>query len=70
MEKAKRKGEQELMLRRERLTMELEKLGRRMKEFEECSELDMMHQVGPDLMEESEGYITAVAQRQASAYSK
>ncbi|XP_063065421.1 dynein axonemal heavy chain 12 [Engraulis encrasicolus] len=49
MEKAKRKGEQELMLRRERLTMELEKLSRRMMEFEECSELEMMQQYVSDV---------------------
>lgn len=56
METAKRRGEQELLLRRERLSTELEKLSRRMKEFEECSELDMMHQVGP----ESEAFVIAV----------
>ncbi|XP_041955531.1 dynein heavy chain 12, axonemal isoform X1 [Alosa sapidissima] len=49
MEKAKHKGEQELLQRRERLTMELEKLRRRMKEFEECSELDMMQQYVSDV---------------------
>uniref|UniRef100_A0A8C7T925 Dynein axonemal heavy chain 12 n=1 Tax=Oncorhynchus mykiss TaxID=8022 RepID=A0A8C7T925_ONCMY len=45
MLKAKQKGEQELLCRRERLMLELEKLGRRMEEFAECSELDMMQQV-------------------------
>lgn len=45
MEKAKQKGEQELLGRRERLIIELEKLGHRMGEFKECSELDMMQQV-------------------------
>lgn len=60
MEKAKHKGEQELLLRRERLTMELEKLSRRMKEFEECSELDMMQQVSPDLAEKSAASVTEV----------
>lgn len=45
MLKAKQKGEQELLSRRERLMLELEKLGRRMEEFAECSELDMMQQV-------------------------
>lgn len=45
MEKAKVKGEQDLRGRREKLMVELEKLGRRMEEFAECSELDMMQQV-------------------------
>ena len=45
MLKAKQKGAQELRGRRERLMLELEKLGRRMEEFAECSELDMMQQV-------------------------
>ena len=45
MDKAKLKGEQELLARREKLMLELDKLGRRMEEFAECSELDMMQQV-------------------------
>nr|XP_046220993.1 dynein axonemal heavy chain 12 [Oncorhynchus gorbuscha] len=49
MLKAKQKGEQELLCRRERLMLELEKLGRRMEEFAECSELDMMQQYVTDV---------------------
>ena len=45
MEDATQRGEQELLGRKERLTMELEKLRRRMEEFAGCSELDKMQQV-------------------------
>ncbi len=45
MQKAKQKGEQELLAKRERLMVQLEKLGRRIEEFPYCSELDMMQQV-------------------------
>lgn len=45
MDEAKQKGQQELMGRREKLLLELEKVGRRMEEFAECSELDMIQQV-------------------------
>lgn len=45
LEKARNKGEQELLGRREKLMLELEKLGRRTEEYAECSELDMMQQV-------------------------
>uniref|UniRef100_A0A8C7GUY5 Dynein axonemal heavy chain 12 n=1 Tax=Oncorhynchus kisutch TaxID=8019 RepID=A0A8C7GUY5_ONCKI len=48
-DEAKQKGEQELLCRRERLMLELEKLGRRMEEFAECSELDMMQQYVTDV---------------------
>ncbi|KAF4078180.1 hypothetical protein AMELA_G00196410 [Ameiurus melas] len=44
LEKAKQKGEQELLGRREKLMLELEKLGRRTEDYAECSELDMMQQ--------------------------
>ncbi|KAK1801742.1 hypothetical protein P4O66_022373 [Electrophorus voltai] len=44
LEKAKQKGEQELQVRREKLMLELEKLSRRVEEFAECSELEMMQQ--------------------------
>uniref|UniRef100_W5L7L2 Dynein axonemal heavy chain 12 n=1 Tax=Astyanax mexicanus TaxID=7994 RepID=W5L7L2_ASTMX len=44
LEQAKQKGEQELQGKREKLMLKLEKLGRRMEEFAECSELDMMQQ--------------------------
>ena len=37
-------GERELLAKRERVTLELEKLARRAAEFEECGELDMMQQ--------------------------
>lgn len=45
MQWAKQKGEKELLAERERLMVELEKLGRRVEEFPHCSELDMMQQV-------------------------
>lgn len=45
LEKARKKGEQELLGRREKLMLELEKLSRRTEEYAECSELDMMQQV-------------------------
>lgn len=45
MEEGKQKSQQELMGRREKLLLELEKVGRRMEEFAECSELDMIQQV-------------------------
>lgn len=45
LEKAKQEGEQELLGRREKLMLELEKLARRSEEFAECSELNMMQQV-------------------------
>ncbi|XP_078517697.1 dynein axonemal heavy chain 12 [Lissotriton helveticus] len=48
-EEAKRKGEMELTGTKEKLMMELEKLGRRMQEFAECSELDMMQQYNNDV---------------------
>ncbi|XP_034168074.2 LOW QUALITY PROTEIN: dynein axonemal heavy chain 12 [Pangasianodon hypophthalmus] len=44
LEKAKQRGEQELLGRREKLMLELVKLGRRTEEFSACSELDMMQQ--------------------------
>ncbi|XP_030623788.1 dynein heavy chain 12, axonemal [Chanos chanos] len=49
MEEAKQKGTQELLARREKLLLELERLGRRMEEFLECSELDMMQQYATDV---------------------
>ncbi|XP_017568229.2 dynein heavy chain 12, axonemal isoform X1 [Pygocentrus nattereri] len=49
LEKAKQKGEQELQGRREKLMLELEKVSRRMEEFAECSELDMMQQYVTDV---------------------
>ena len=45
VEKAKGKGKEELLLKREKLMVELEKVGRRMEAFAECSELDMAQQV-------------------------
>lgn len=45
MEEAKQKGQQELLGRRENLLLELEKVSRRIAEFAECSELDMVQQV-------------------------
>ncbi|XP_065142099.1 dynein axonemal heavy chain 12-like [Paramisgurnus dabryanus] len=49
MEEAKQKGQQELLGRRENLLLELEKVGRRIDEFAECSELDMMQQYVSDV---------------------
>lgn len=48
MEKAKQKGQQELLGRRERLRAVLEKLGLKIEELADFSELDMMHQVQSD----------------------
>lgn len=45
LEKAKQDGQRELLGRRERLMLELEKLGQRTEEFAEFSELDMVQQV-------------------------
>ncbi|XP_041655296.1 dynein heavy chain 12, axonemal [Cheilinus undulatus] len=42
--KARQKGEQELVAKRERLMLQLEKLGHRIEEFPFCSELDMVAQ--------------------------
>ncbi|XP_060913896.1 dynein axonemal heavy chain 12 [Labrus mixtus] len=49
LQKAKKKGQQELIARRERLIVQLEKLGRRIEEFPLCSELDMMQQYIKDV---------------------
>ncbi|MEE6501787.1 hypothetical protein FKM82_004321 [Ascaphus truei] len=49
IEEAKRKGESELLAKREKLMLELEKLTRRMEEFAECSEMDMMQQYVSDV---------------------
>lgn len=45
IEESKRKGEQELIQKSEKLVVELEKLARSVTEFEEYSELDCMQQV-------------------------
>ncbi|RXM98274.1 Dynein heavy chain 12, axonemal [Acipenser ruthenus] len=49
IEHYKRKGESELLGKREKVMLELEKLTRRMEEFAECSELDMMQQYVNDV---------------------
>ncbi|XP_015203470.2 dynein axonemal heavy chain 12 isoform X1 [Lepisosteus oculatus] len=49
MEKAREKGKSELLARREKVMLELEKLSQRMEEFAECSELDMMQQYVADV---------------------
>ncbi|XP_056241890.1 dynein axonemal heavy chain 12 [Seriola aureovittata] len=49
MQTAKQKGEQELLAKRERLMVHLEKLGRRTEQFPHCSELDMMQQYVSDV---------------------
>uniref|UniRef100_A0A665TVC1 Dynein heavy chain linker domain-containing protein n=1 Tax=Echeneis naucrates TaxID=173247 RepID=A0A665TVC1_ECHNA len=46
---AKQRGEQELLAKRERLMIHLEKLGRRSEQFPYCSELDMMQQYVTDI---------------------
>lgn len=42
---SKRKGESELLSKREKLIMEIERQSRRMREFTELSDLDRMQQV-------------------------
>lgn len=42
---AKEKGMEELLAKRGKLKVQLEKLGRRIEEFPHCSELDMIQQV-------------------------
>ncbi|XP_072136530.1 dynein axonemal heavy chain 12 isoform X2 [Mobula birostris] len=49
VEKAKLKGETELLAKREKLIVELEKLARRSEEFAQCSELDLMQQYVNDV---------------------
>ncbi|XP_031701028.1 dynein heavy chain 12, axonemal isoform X2 [Anarrhichthys ocellatus] len=49
MQKAKQKGEQELLAQRERLMVQLEKLGRRIEEFPLCSEMELMQQYVTDV---------------------
>jgi len=45
IEEGKQKSQQELLVRREKLLLELEKVGRRIEEFGECSDLNMIQQV-------------------------
>ncbi|XP_043080221.1 dynein axonemal heavy chain 12 [Puntigrus tetrazona] len=49
MDEAKQKGQQELQGRREKLLLELEKVGRRMEEFTQCSQLEMIQQYASDV---------------------
>ncbi|TSM04870.1 Dynein heavy chain 7, axonemal [Bagarius yarrelli] len=49
LEKAQLKGEQELLERREKMMLELERLIRKTEEFADCSELDMMQQYVTDV---------------------
>ncbi|KAK2851543.1 hypothetical protein Q5P01_007819 [Channa striata] len=49
MHRAKQKGEQELLAKRERLMVQLEKLGRRIEELPHYSELDMMQRYVADV---------------------
>ncbi|XP_040909250.1 dynein heavy chain 12, axonemal [Toxotes jaculatrix] len=71
METAKRKGEQELLAKRERLMVQLEKLGRRIEEFPHCCELDMMQQYVSDvrtvqkLLQEAEEAIAFINKEEA-----
>ena len=48
MEASKKAGEAELLQKRERVMLELEKLSRRAQEFEECGEVDLMQQYVTD----------------------
>uniref|UniRef100_A0A4W6E1U6 Dynein axonemal heavy chain 12 n=1 Tax=Lates calcarifer TaxID=8187 RepID=A0A4W6E1U6_LATCA len=71
MQSAKLKGEQELLAKRERLMVQLEKLGRRIEEFPHCSELDMMQQYVTDvrtvqkLLQEAEETISFINSEEA-----
>jgi dynein heavy chain len=48
VEASKKAGEAELLAKRERVMLELEKLSRRAQEFEECGEVDLMQQYVTD----------------------
>uniref|UniRef100_A0AAX7UY72 Dynein axonemal heavy chain 12 n=1 Tax=Astatotilapia calliptera TaxID=8154 RepID=A0AAX7UY72_ASTCA len=71
MEKAKKKGEDELVAKREKLMVQLEKLGRRTEEFKFLSELEMMQQYVADvrivqkLLHEAEEAITIINKEEA-----
>ncbi|XP_053173949.1 dynein axonemal heavy chain 12 [Scomber japonicus] len=71
MQGAKKKGEQELLAKRERLMVQLEKLGRRIEEFPHCSEMDMMQQYVADvrtvqkLLQEAEETIDYINKEEA-----
>lgn len=45
IETSKEKGKQELIAKRERLMVDLAKLGHRVEDFPECCELNLMQQV-------------------------
>ncbi|KAG1961895.1 dynein heavy chain 12, axonemal [Pimephales promelas] len=49
IEEGKQKSQQELLVRREKLLLELEKVGRRIEEFGECSDLNMIQQYASDV---------------------
>uniref|UniRef100_A0A673A977 Dynein axonemal heavy chain 12 n=1 Tax=Sphaeramia orbicularis TaxID=375764 RepID=A0A673A977_9TELE len=49
IETAKEKGEQELIAKREKLMVELAKLGHRVEDYPECSELNLMQQYVADI---------------------
>lgn len=49
MEASKRAGEQELLQKQEKVMLELEKLSRRVEEFHECGESDLMQQYVNDV---------------------
>ncbi|KAG8431885.1 hypothetical protein GDO86_019599 [Hymenochirus boettgeri] len=49
IENAKRKGEGDLLAKREKLLLELEKLSHRVEEFADCSELEMVQQYVSDV---------------------
>ncbi|XP_029012096.1 dynein axonemal heavy chain 12 [Betta splendens] len=68
---AKQRGEQELLARREKLMVQLEKLGCRIREFPYCSELEMMQQYVTDvrtvqkLLQEAEEEISVINKAEA-----
>uniref|UniRef100_A0A3Q1GHE1 Uncharacterized protein n=1 Tax=Acanthochromis polyacanthus TaxID=80966 RepID=A0A3Q1GHE1_9TELE len=71
IQKAKKKGVQELNAKREQLIEQLEKLGRRTEEFPYCSELDMMQQYVADVrsvqkfLQEAEDNIVLINKEEA-----
>ncbi|XP_030279356.1 dynein heavy chain 12, axonemal [Sparus aurata] len=71
LQKAKQRGQEELLAKRERLMVRLEKLGRRIEDLPLCSELDMMQQYVTDiktvqkLLQEAEEEIIIINQEEA-----
>ncbi|XP_068600100.1 dynein axonemal heavy chain 12 [Brachionichthys hirsutus] len=71
MQNAKQKGELEMVAKRERLMVQLEKLARRTEEFPHCSELEMIQQYVNDartvqkLLKEAEEAIVSINKEEA-----